>query len=136
VTTRGMVQRARSEGGQAIVEFVIVLPLMFVLVFLIAYAAVGFDRYLRVTDAARIGARAAAVARFNADPTLRDPCEAARSAATAAVDGLVIDVSCSPPVAQAGQPFSVKVTYGLNVTFPLLPSANFDIASSVKERIE
>ncbi len=78
VTRRSMVHRLSSERGQALVELVIALPLIFGLVFLIAYAGVGFNRYLQVTDAARIGARAAAVARFNSSPQLSsDPCTAA-----------------------------------------------------------
>ena len=59
------------------VEFVIVLPFMLFLIFMIVYAGIGFERYSRVTNAARVAARAAAVARFDGN----DPCVAAEDAA-------------------------------------------------------
>jgi len=129
-----MKHRFRSDRGQAFVEFVIVLPLLFALVFLIAYAGVGFTRYLKVTDAARIAARAAATARF----TNETPCDAATSAANNAVDGLPITVSCSPAAGpwNSGDDFSVTVEYTLNVTFPFLPSASVPMSSTVQERLE
>ena len=61
-----MKRRLSNERGQAIVEFVIVLPLLFALVLLIAYAGIAFVRYLNVTDAAQVG-----VASSNRRPLLR-----------------------------------------------------------------
>jgi hypothetical protein len=65
------------------VEFIIVLPIMLLLVFMIAFAGIGFERYSRVTNAARVAARAAAVARFDGVP----PCLAAQNAANIAMFG-------------------------------------------------
>ena len=70
------------------VEFVIVLPFMLFLIFMIAYAGIGFERYSRVTNAARVAARAAAVARFDG----KDPCVAAQDAANYALHGLALTV--------------------------------------------
>ena len=140
MTARCVVHRLRSERGQALVEFVIVLPLMFALIFLIAYAGVAFNRYLNVTDAAGVGARAAAVARFNPDPVLSDPCAAATQAANTAMGGLTVVVSCSPPGGQPGDPFSVTVTYTLQSLpfqfFDFIPLADIDVTSTVTERLE
>ena len=61
----------RSDNGQAIVEFAIVLPVLVLLVFGIAQFGLAFHNYLAITDAARVGARAAAVKRTSS------PCAAA-----------------------------------------------------------
>ena len=53
----------RSDEGQAIVEFAIVLPVLVLLVFGITQFGLAFRNYLAITDAARVGARAAAVKR-------------------------------------------------------------------------
>jgi Flp pilus assembly protein TadG len=66
--------RFRSEDGQAFVEFAIVLPILVLLIFGITQFGLAFRNYLAITDAARVGARAAAVKRTDS------PCTAARTA--------------------------------------------------------
>ena len=58
------------------VEFVIVLPILVMLVLAIWQFGVVFFNYIAITDAARVGARAAVVNR--ATPT--GPCSAAKTA--------------------------------------------------------
>lgn len=129
-----MKRRLSNERGQAMVEFVIVLPLIFGLVFLIFYAGIAFNRYLAVTDAARVGARAAAVARFHDQA----PCDAATDAAKASAGNLAITVDCpDPPPWNSGNPFTVTVTYSLGgLDFLWLHVGSKTITSSVKERLE
>jgi hypothetical protein len=105
-------KRLRDDRGQAMVEFIIVLPIMLFLVFMIAYAGIGFERYARVTNAARVAARAAAVARFDG----KDPCDAAQSAADNAMHGLGITVD----ECLAGSP-GETVTIRLSYTLPSIP---------------
>ena len=99
------------------VEFVIVLPVMLFLIFMIAYAGIGFERYARVTNAARVAARAAAVARFDG----LDPCIAAEQAADNALDGLTLDgpPQCDsvPPGLAPGSLLTVTLQY----TLPSIP---------------
>ncbi len=64
----------RSDSGQTIVEFAIVLPILVLLLFGISQFGVAFHNYLAITDAARVGARAAAVKRTTT------PCTFARTA--------------------------------------------------------
>ena len=64
----------QRQGGQALVEFVIVLPILVMLFFGIWQFGVAFHNYLAITDAARVGARAAAVKRTS------NPCGAATTA--------------------------------------------------------
>jgi len=67
------ISRGRREDGQAIVEFVLILP--FVVLILIGALAYGAwtDHMTRLSDIAQVGARAASVARFNGEM----PCSAA-----------------------------------------------------------
>jgi Flp pilus assembly protein TadG len=76
--------RAKDERGQAMVEFVLVLPLFLGLVFLAIGFGITVNNYLRVTDVARVAARAGAIARFGGQA----PCTAAGTAATKAAAGL------------------------------------------------
>ena len=94
------------------VEFVIVLPIMLFLIFMIAYAGIGFERYSRVTNAARVAARAAAVARFDG----LDPCSAAQDAADNAMHGLTVSMD----ECDAGSPGGL-VTVTLSYTLPNIP---------------
>ena len=64
----------RREDGQAIVEFALVVPVLALLLFGITQFGLAFRDYLAITDAARVGARAAAV-----EPT-SNPCAAATAA--------------------------------------------------------
>jgi Flp pilus assembly protein TadG len=131
-----MKRRLSNERGQAIVEFVIVLPLMFALVLLIAYAGIAFVRYLNVTDAAQVGVRAATVARFSN----QDPCVAATQAATDAMTGFTVSVSCSPPpgpIWQPGDQISVTVDYVLGgVDFLFVHAPDRTMSSTAKGRLE
>jgi Flp pilus assembly protein TadG len=61
--TRRAAVRARREGGQAYVEFALVLPLLLLIVMGIIQFGNAFRTYITLTDAVRVGARQAAVAR-------------------------------------------------------------------------
>ena len=61
--------RIRDEQGQTMAEFAIVLPILIVLLFGIVQFGILFNNYVTLTDAARAGARAAAVSRQSGDPT-------------------------------------------------------------------
>ena len=55
----------RSERGQSLTEFALVLPLMVMLLFGIIQFGVTFNHYITLTDAVRAGARTAAVSRHD-----------------------------------------------------------------------
>jgi Flp pilus assembly protein TadG len=61
--------RIRDERGQTMAEFAIVLPILIVLLFGIVQFGILFNNYVTLTDAARAGARAAAVSRQNGNPS-------------------------------------------------------------------
>lgn len=62
-----MLARLRRNEGQAAVEMALILPILVVLVLAIAQFGIAFNYYLTLTDAARAGARKAAVARITGD---------------------------------------------------------------------
>ena len=61
---RPPVRRAvRDEGGQALIEFVLVMPLLLVVVMGMIQFGLALQNYVALTDAVRVGARQAAVSR-------------------------------------------------------------------------
>jgi len=56
-----------DERGQAAVEFALVLPILMALLLGIIQFGIVFNNYVTITDAARAGARKAAVSRFLSD---------------------------------------------------------------------
>ncbi|HZQ15497.1 MAG TPA: TadE family protein [Gaiellaceae bacterium] len=114
------------------VEFALVLPVLVTIVFVLVQIGLTFNSYLRVTDAARVAARAAAVARFNG----QDPCDAAQAAVPAEFRA---SLQCSFPNSseQPGNPVEVTITQGWNIDLPLLPlSKSGTLSSSSTERLE
>jgi Flp pilus assembly protein TadG len=53
----------RAEGGQTMVEFAIVLPILCLLLFGVIQFGILFNNYVTLTDAVRAGVRKAAVSR-------------------------------------------------------------------------
>jgi Flp pilus assembly protein TadG len=58
----------RSERGQSMTEFALVLPLIVLLLFGIIEFGMTFNDYISLTDAVRAGGRKGAVARHDSDP--------------------------------------------------------------------
>lgn len=93
----------RSSRGQATVELVLALPILVVIIAaVIEIGALAVD-HVRLWNAAREGARAAAV-----DP---DGAAAERAAARAAPRGVSVEVVPLPQYRRQGQPVTVRVTY-------------------------
>lgn len=112
---RGLMHGLKRSEGQAILEFVLVLPLIVTLVFVIVQFGITFNNYLQVTDAARIGARAAAVARLNG----QEACPAAQAAVNNVNSSFGFSCVC-PNGCNAGDPVSITVTDPWNIEFPLI----------------
>jgi Flp pilus assembly protein TadG len=58
----------KSERGQTMAEFAIVLPALMLVVFAIVQLGILFNNYQALTDAVRAGARVGSVSRLAADP--------------------------------------------------------------------
>jgi Flp pilus assembly protein TadG len=127
--------RLQSQGGQAFVEFVIVLPVLVMLVLGICQFGLAFYNYLSITDATRVGARAAAVKRTN------DPCGAAQTAIQSTVtvaqwSKVSASFACETPEGtDAGDPIKISVEYPYAIGLPGF-SASGDLTASATERLE
>lgn len=130
------VQRVRNEKGQSFVEFALVLPfLVFLLLGIIQFGR-AWHNYITITDAARVGARAGAVARTTACST-----------ATTKINSLGVipagsSVSCTTPGGLVtGQPLNISITYSFSIGLPGyfgVPALNrtFTLVSTAQERLE
>ncbi len=130
----------RNEDGQAMVEFALVAPLLFLILFAIVQFGLTFMHSVTLTDAVRVGARKAAVSRSAADPV---------SATQAAVLGAANDLDKTT----LGQPGRITVTTGasgwvqggsvtVTATYPYsidilgIVVASGDLHSATTERLE
>jgi Flp pilus assembly protein TadG len=130
-----MLMRLRREDGQSFVEFAFIMPFLVFLVLAIVQFGRGFHDYITITDAARVGAREAAVHRTTA-------C----SSATTKINGLGVippgsTVACSTAGPNVGDQVTVTVTSSFSVGLPgflgVPPmSQTFTIQGVAKERME
>jgi len=127
-----------NESGQALVEFALVAPVLFLILFAIIQFGIAFMHSVALTDAVRAGARKAAVSRTAADPTA-----AATSAVLGAAtdldrstlqDGLTVDPGASGWVAGGSVTVSAQYPYQVNILGIVVASGY--LHSTTTERIE
>jgi Flp pilus assembly protein TadG len=134
-----VVRRAhpRSERGQALVELAIVLPLLAALLLGIVQMGLVLSNYVKLTDAARVGARKAIGVRLGG-VTPDDAAQAVRdSAGDLNQDRLGVSVTDddwnapgSQIVVTASYPFTINIPFiGLSITSGTL-------TATAKERLE
>ena len=131
-------RRIRREDAQSIVEFAFVMPFLVFLLLAITQFGLAFRNYLSITDAARVGARAAAVSRATA-------CTSARTAIQNTVSSeqwTVISsrITCTAG-ANTGDPVTISITYPYTIGLPGffgLPALNVsgNMTGSARERLE
>ena len=132
-TTNTIRSRFGRESGQTFVEFAIVLPLLVLLVFGIAQFGLAFRNYLAITDAARVGARAAAVKRTSG------ACTAARSAIQSTVSTgqwaqISSRITCSAG-SNVGDQVKITISYPYSIGLPGV-SASGNLTADATERME
>jgi Flp pilus assembly protein TadG len=130
--------RTRQEG-QAMVEFVLVAPLLLLLIFGLVQFGILFNNYVTLTDAVRAGARQAAVSRSLPNPET----VAANRVKSSAGNMTITDVSVDPYDPSDGsrswvQGGDVTVTahypYEINIFGFTVKSGN--LTSQTTERVE
>jgi Flp pilus assembly protein TadG len=126
--------RLRDDRGQALAEFALVLPLLLAVVTAIAEFGLTFNRYLTLTDAARSGARVAAVSADTADPV--GTAKAAVRAAAADLDQTKLDPQVSPLPWNAGNPVTVTARYPYTISIFGFSVYSGTLTSSTTERVE
>lgn len=123
----------RSEGGQALTEFALALPVLALLLFAVIQFGIVFNNYVTLTDATRAGARKAAVARRLSDPT--GTCVAAvRSSATDLKSGN-LTATCQSTW-QPGADVKVTATYPYQISLLGMVVKSGRLSSSTTERVE
>lgn len=119
-----------GQGGQATVEFALILPLVVLLLLVIVQVGLVVRAQVLVTHAAREAARAAAV---DADPAA--PERAAEVSTPLAPDRLSVRIAGR---AGAGSRVRVEVTYRLATDLPLVGPLlpDLDLSAATTMRVE
>jgi Flp pilus assembly protein TadG len=123
----------RSERGQTMVEFTIILPIFLMLVLGVAQLGIAFNNYITITDAARAGARQGAVGRSVPDPTGTTISRVRSSAAN--LDQSKLGVTVTSPWTQ-GSDVTVTATYPYSINLLGLVVKSGQLSSSTTERVE
>jgi Flp pilus assembly protein TadG len=123
----------RNERGQTMVEFALVIPILCVVLFGILQFGALYNDYVTLTDATRVGARRAAVSRFESSPSA-----AAETAMRKAASGLVaskLSVSVTSTWKQ-GDPVVVEGTYPYSINLLGMVVKSGNLNSRIEERVE
>ena len=122
-----------NERGQTMTEFALILPILVVLLFGIIQFGIIFNNYVTLTDAARAGARKAAVSRQSSDP-VGDCVNQVRNASSN-LDQSQLTVSCSSSWSP-GSDVTVTATYPYNISLLGWVVASGRLNTTMKERVE
>ena len=125
----------RREDGQAITEFALILPVLVALLLGIIQFGIVFNNYLTITDAARAGARKAAVSRFIGDNGSSAKTVAQNSAQQLDQTALKVTVS-STNWNVPGSDVDVTVTYPYSINILGWTVKAGNLTSTTKERLE
>jgi Flp pilus assembly protein TadG len=124
----------RDERGQSMTEFALMLPVLALILFAVLQFGIVFNNYVTLTDAARAGARRAAVSRE--DPN-RD------AAVIAAVNDSASDLDLSklsvPPPAStwdAGSDVTVTASYPYSISLLGIVVKSGSLTTRTTERVE
>ena len=130
---RAMTLNLKSERGQTMTEFALVLPIFVTLLFAILPFGIAFNNYVALTDAARAGARKGAVSRGSSNPA--GACQNQVFAAATDLNTSQLQVTCSSPWS-IGSDVTVdaQYPYSINLFGVVIPSGM--LHSTVTERVE
>ena len=123
----------RNEHGQTMVEFALVVPILCVVLFGILQFGALYNDYVTLTDAARVGARRAAVSRLESSPSAE--AEAATRGAAAGLTPSKLQVAVSSTWKQ-GDPVTVKASYPYSVDLLGIVVKSGNLKSEITERVE
>ncbi|HST25974.1 MAG TPA: TadE/TadG family type IV pilus assembly protein [Gaiellaceae bacterium] len=128
-------RRLRSQRGQSMAEFAIVAPVLLLVLMGIMQLGVVYNNWVTLTDAARAGARKAAVCRSGCSPDATTAVQNAvkNSAANLNLSNLTVTVTSTwaqgaDATVSASYPWSINVM-GVNV-------ASGTMTSTTTERVE
>jgi Flp pilus assembly protein TadG len=129
----------RDDRGQTMVEFALVVPILCVVLFAVIQFGILYKDYVTLTDAARTGARKAAVSRHSATPEA--DAEASVRNAAPGIDkpcggGTGLCVTVAATGWEHGEDVTVTATYPYNVNLLGFVVASGNLKSQTTERVE
>lgn len=127
----------KSEDGQTLVEFALVVPILAGVLFAVVEFGVVFHDYVTVTDASRVAARKAAVSRFAGDSG--DAAEAAgrKAAESLNTDPDVLKIDCTAgDWTKSGTEVSCTVQYPYSISVLDWVVTSGTLTSKTTERLE
>jgi hypothetical protein len=121
-----MFRRIGRQDGASTVEFALIAPMLFMLIFGLFQFGIAYNNWLAITHAAREGARLAAVGKYSE--------QVVRSRAYPVQPD---SVTLAYPLGQThGQPVQVKVRYNLRISIPFFGDRELPLASQAEMRLE
>ena len=131
----------RTQRGQAVTEFAVILPVLLLVLLAIYQFGVVFNNYIQVTAAAREGARKAAVSRTagNCSAVQTIAINAARAAAPGLNQsnmGVTVTATCTNNAYAPGTDTTVRVTYPYSISILGRVVASGSLSSSTTMREE
>ena len=117
------------------VEFALVIPILCLVLFGVIQFGILYKNYVTLTDAARTGARKAAVSRHEADPVAVTDAPRSRASASG-LDLTKLDVTVSAAAWEHGDDVTVTATYPYSVNLLGFVVAAGDLESKTTERVE
>jgi Flp pilus assembly protein TadG len=133
-TMRNRKTDIRSDRGQTMVEFALVVPVLCLVIFGIIQCGILYNNYITLTDATRVGARKAAVSRQTADPV-----GLATTATKNAASGLTsppLTVTVTATAWSPGADVTVEATYPYSLNILGMVVASGTLKSKTTERVE
>jgi Flp pilus assembly protein TadG len=125
----------RSESGQSLVEFALVLPILAVLLFGIIQFGITYNHYVTITDAARAGARKGAVSRNLGAGTATSTTENQVRSSASDLDQSKLEVAVTSGWGP-GSDLTVKASYPYDINLLGFVVASGKVSSTTTERVE
>jgi Flp pilus assembly protein TadG len=126
---------ARSESGQSLVEFALVLPILCVLLFGIVQVGIAYKDYVTVTDAVRAGARKGAVSRNLGSGPAASATESQVRSSASDLDQSKLAVTVTSGWGP-GDDLQVKASYPYDINLLGFVVASGKFSSTTTERVE
>jgi Flp pilus assembly protein TadG len=127
----------RKQDGQAMVELAFVLPILIMVMLGIVQFGIVFNNYVTMTDAARAGARKAAVSRFLHDNGAAAKALVYADATSLNRDTLDVNVDAFPDWKTAGGEVTVTASYPYSINIlGIVVIKDGTLTTTTKERLE
>jgi Flp pilus assembly protein TadG len=127
--------RLRQQRGQAMAEFAIVVPILLLVLLAIMQLGVVYNNWVTLTDAARAGARKAAVCRSGCSPDASTAAVNAVKNSAANLNQASLSVSVTSSWTQ-GSDATVTASYPWSINVMGVVVASGTMQSTTTERVE